>query len=887
MSMGFNTFLQNTILPEWYPLSNLEVGQQHVLDTLGMKKGSNGMLVWDQSKRARELLDDTIDLTPLIPMEPRSRYRVVVVGGGIAGLSCCMELFQMCERDGVDIEVTLVEGRSRLGGRLWTDRETFKAGDHETPFPVDLGASWIHGIDSNPLAAMALEAKVEFIRASEEVTMLREGGQTVDPEKDEHAGELFDKLLDLAVSTSRTLAQDTILASIFPFIQVEACWRDADCSEENAAGRSAVRWYASEFVPTHTCTDGNLGSRVDKIKTRKVPSGRHRDSSDTSVDEAIGKIVANGRLTEFASLSEEERGMLYWNLKNIEYALGANVSDLSMKFWDIDERHAFGGDHVILKQGYSCIVDHLHKKLKQRGDRFTCLLNTPVEVVEYARKSTCNPYFCPTQRHKRFVELSDSCRVIFENCTVENGAPSSIPCDFVVCAVPLGVLKDSIMEKNNGSPKLVFEPALPFSKRDAIESVGFGLLDKVYLQFPEAKDAFWRDVLKEGQTLFGNASACNPHHYMFIDIGLTLDGRRESSPALLMTLISGSEAAGSECLPEDALVADVMLTLRTLFGRRKIPDPSSFRVTRWGRDRFSRGSYTYLAPGTSDHDFKLLQSPINGNGDSILLDGLETMRLFFAGEHTTSLHPSMAHGAMLSGYRAAKEIVQSMSVSLSEDPNIDRTIPLALFRSMNPKAKLTCTLCHLSGSRVREGSLLAFKRGSREVLVHSNCAENMPEVGVKDGVWSNVIRACNRGKTMVCSLCGQVGATIGCSVESCPRSYHFSCAEDTGWRFDDDGKEFYCDQHRSQIDDTRKISLEHWLMKRVDGSSLTCCLCGMSNREAGELIAFQKGERLLVVHEFCARFTSTVKVVENTSSRFENDFRNIFEAVDSARACGR
>ena len=36
------------------------------------------------------------------------------------------------------------------------------------------------------------------------------------------------------------------------------------------------------------------------------------------------------------------------------------------------------------------------------------------------------------------------------------------------------------------------------------------------------------------------------------------------------------------------------------------------------------------------------------SGDSCLLElpSSETMRLFFAGEHTTALFPSMAHGAM-------------------------------------------------------------------------------------------------------------------------------------------------------------------------------------------------------------------------------------------------
>ena len=194
--MGFHSFLQNTLLPEWFPLSNLEIGQQQVLDTLGMKKDNNGMLVWNQSKHME---DAKSDLSDLIPMNPRSRYRVVVVGGGIAGLSCCLELFQLCDREGIDVEVTLVEGRTRLGGRLWTDRTTFKTVDGKTPFPVDLGASWIHGIDSNPLAVMAQEASVDFVWTSEEVTMLRQGRVTIDEGEDERAGELFDKLLDLAV----------------------------------------------------------------------------------------------------------------------------------------------------------------------------------------------------------------------------------------------------------------------------------------------------------------------------------------------------------------------------------------------------------------------------------------------------------------------------------------------------------------------------------------------------------------------------------------------------------------------------------------------------------------------------------------------------------------
>ena len=46
-----------------------------------------------------------------------------------------------------------------------------------------------------------------------------------------------------------------------------------------------------------------------------------------------------------------------------------------MKWWDIDERHAFEGDHVLLKEGYSTVVDHLYNLLKRRGDHFQCKLS--------------------------------------------------------------------------------------------------------------------------------------------------------------------------------------------------------------------------------------------------------------------------------------------------------------------------------------------------------------------------------------------------------------------------------------------------------------------------------------------------------------------------------
>ena len=75
----------------------------------------------------------------------------MIVGAGIAGLAAATEL----RAAGFD-DVMVLEARGRIGGRIWTSM----IGDG---VPVDLGASWVHGIAGNPIAEVAAENDITML----------------------------------------------------------------------------------------------------------------------------------------------------------------------------------------------------------------------------------------------------------------------------------------------------------------------------------------------------------------------------------------------------------------------------------------------------------------------------------------------------------------------------------------------------------------------------------------------------------------------------------------------------------------------------------------------------------------------------------------------------
>ncbi|KAJ0258414.1 Polyamine oxidase 2 [Hirschfeldia incana] len=84
---------------------------------------------------------------------------VIVIGGGFAGISAARTL------QDASIQVMVLESRDRIGGRVHTD--------YSLGFPVDLGASWLHGVcKENPLAPVIGRLGLPLYRTSGDNSVL-------------------------------------------------------------------------------------------------------------------------------------------------------------------------------------------------------------------------------------------------------------------------------------------------------------------------------------------------------------------------------------------------------------------------------------------------------------------------------------------------------------------------------------------------------------------------------------------------------------------------------------------------------------------------------------------------------------------------------------------
>ena len=152
----------------------------------------------------------------------------MVVGAGAAGLAAAADLR-------ATHAVTVLEARDRTGGRVWTDRSL--------GYPVELGASWIHGADGNPLAGLARDAGVPTVTmAYDDAVSFDADGDAVDVTD---AEALTARVLEDAAAGGEERDGDVALATL-----VDAAMDDRGLSDEQreAVDRTLVTEVEGEFA---------------------------------------------------------------------------------------------------------------------------------------------------------------------------------------------------------------------------------------------------------------------------------------------------------------------------------------------------------------------------------------------------------------------------------------------------------------------------------------------------------------------------------------------------------------------------------------------------------------------------------------------------------------
>ncbi|KAK3050625.1 hypothetical protein LTR09_008265 [Extremus antarcticus] len=321
----------------------------------------------------------------------------------------------------------------------------------------------------------------------------------------------------------------------------------------------------------------------------------------------------------------------------------ADASGIGLLEYAIDD---FDGDQVFVQDGYLAVLENLAKDILNSK-----LVKCEAEVVSI-----------DWSRSPATVKVEDGSTL--ETWTAKN----------VVCTLPLGVLKERHMN--------IFQPPLPKDKRESIESLGFGTLDKIFMVYdsPWWAQEPYSSILRNGlvkkpidSTSPSKDSSEDGEREPDMLVGFShdlpgvavhRDGTSEPGLRTLMLInlhpltgfpvlscfVSCANARQIESMSDLKAQALLHDNLTAWFGREP-PKPTGVHVTRWGDDRFSKGSYSHMITGVSEtrHREEFQKAlDIKGGGT-----------LSFAGEHTSRNHFATVHGALISGWREADAIIKA------------------------------------------------------------------------------------------------------------------------------------------------------------------------------------------------------------------------------------
>lgn len=284
---------------------------------------------------------------------------------------------------------------------------------------------------------------------------------------------------------------------------------------------------------------------------------------------------------------------------DIELDYAAPITNLSAWNYDVDSE--LKGDDVLMLDtdgGYKTVIDKLAANLTK-----PVILNCKVLHIEQTPAGATA--FCEDGR--------------------------SFTADHMVVTVPLGVLKKNV---------ITFSPALTSTLTTSIDKLNMGLLDKIYVQFPDSEA--WGGKFHDYFYYVANNTDPKGEHITWSE-NLNVN-HYESNYNALCCFTTGDFAIAAEQMSDEEVEAKVTEVFRLMFP--KLPAPTAVFATRWWNDPFAYGSYSSIPTGATAKDMN----------NFMTAQGV----IHFAGEHTIHQHFATTNGAYSSGVSAANAIIQGL-----------------------------------------------------------------------------------------------------------------------------------------------------------------------------------------------------------------------------------
>lgn len=512
---------------------------------------------------------------------PNRYYDTLILGAGMSGLACASRLCRHPQYRDKKKSLLVLEGRDRIGGRIESV--------HVAGCRLDTGANWIHGVGTadrpNPLLGILPNKRHRVLSGS---VVFRapspDEGTDGDIEKSSETG---------------------------GWVKVQPV-RPLEQHQQQPPPPSTHR--EADEAPTDRVIPRSVAARMQRslwglIGSLHEAAGRRpeAEAGRTAMLRAIGE---SGALREaYRAVPEEYHaslGALPQFLEGMEAAplvaqsaeRSSDQPGMSLLEFGIDD---FEGDQVFLRDGYTAVVEEVARDVARAG---LIRLGVEVKQVDWSK----NPIR---------VETSDGCYTASE----------------VVCTLPLGVLQHHTQQVASPSAAQLFAPPLPPDKRTAIQKLGFGTLDKIFLVYDtpwwteEPYAAIFRKGLVHQRQQQHAEHARSPdqiigftHELAGITIhadGTTSPGPRDlfltnlhgltGAPALA-AFVSCANAAQVEAMTDEQAGGIVHRALTSWLGGSGAaptapsppPPPAAVHVTRWAADGFSRGSYSHMVTGASE-----------------------------------------------------------------------------------------------------------------------------------------------------------------------------------------------------------------------------------------------------------------------------------------------